>query len=247
MKENEDKRFWHIRSANYDKLYWVTNQDYLDAIIKAGELKKNNIVLDVGTGTGTVAQEVKKYVSHVVAVDISNSMLKAGKWDGISLIKWDINNLLFANNVFDKVFARMVFHHILDELDRALIRCYDMLKDKGKIIIAEGIPPSDDMDVVDWYTNMFKLKEKRRTFKSGDLHYYLEKNGFINIKTEIYHMEDFNINNWLINSGVQKSKQNEIIDMHTSASDKIKKTYNMRIINGECIVRTVNLIVSAQK
>ena len=42
--------FWHIRSANYDKLYWVNNQDYLDAIIKAGELKKNNIVLDVEQG-----------------------------------------------------------------------------------------------------------------------------------------------------------------------------------------------------
>ena len=59
MKENEDKRFWHIRSANYDKLYWVNNQDYLDAIIKVGELKKNNIVLDVGTGTGIVSQKEK--------------------------------------------------------------------------------------------------------------------------------------------------------------------------------------------
>ena len=65
MKENEDKRFWHIRSANYDKLYWVTNQDYLDAIIKAGELKKNNIVLDVGTWTGAVPQKVIKYVSQI--------------------------------------------------------------------------------------------------------------------------------------------------------------------------------------
>ena len=86
MDKNEDKRFWHIRSENYDRLYWVKNQDFMKAIIKAGELKKNNIVLDVGTGTGTVAQEVKKYVDHVVAIDISHSMLKAGNWEGISLI-----------------------------------------------------------------------------------------------------------------------------------------------------------------
>jgi ubiquinone/menaquinone biosynthesis C-methylase UbiE len=247
MDKNEDKRFWHIRSENYDRLYWVKNQDFMKAIIKAGELKKNNIVLDVGTGTGTVAQEVKKYVDHVVAIDISHSMLKAGNWEGISLIKWDINDLLFANNIFDKVFARMVFHHIQDDLDKALIRCYDLLKDKGKIIIAEGIPPSDNQEIVDWYSNMFKLKEKRRTFKSNDLSFFLEKNGFKNIKTEVFYMENFNINNWLSNSGLSKKKQKEILTLHTSANEKIKKAYNMRQVNGECIVKTINLIVTAEK
>lgn len=69
----------------------------------------------------------------------------------------------------------MVFHHIMDNLDRAVLRCYDLLKENGKICVAEGVPPVDDPDVVDWYTEMFKLKEERRTFTPEQLVDYLRK------------------------------------------------------------------------
>jgi len=120
--------------------------------------KKDDIVLDVRSGTGVVARAIKPFVKHVVAVDISDAMLSKGQWEGISIVKWDIFDLLFVNNLFNKIIARMVFHHIFDELDRVIIRCYDMLKKGGELIVAEGTPPTDD-DVVEWYTEMFKLKE----------------------------------------------------------------------------------------
>ncbi|MCK7528387.1 MAG: aminotransferase class I/II-fold pyridoxal phosphate-dependent enzyme [Ignavibacteriales bacterium] len=102
-------------------------------------------------------------------------MLKRGKWDGISMVRWDINESLFHNHLFDKIVGRMVFHHILDNLDRAFLRCYDLLKCRGRLIIAEGVPPAEDPEVVDWYTEMFKHKEVRRTFTKTLLVRYFQQ------------------------------------------------------------------------
>lgn len=248
MKKNIDnKNFWDIRSEHYDKLFWTKDDNYIEAIIKFCKLKKSHFILDVGTGTGAIAKAIKPYVKHVVAIDTSDSMLQHGEWNNISVIKWDINNTLFNNGLFDKVVARMVFHHVIDNLDRALLRCYDILKDGGEIIIAEGIPPSDDNRIVSWYSEMFKHKEKRRTFNSSDIQIYLQKNGFKEIKAIIHVMENFNINNWLENSGLSKNKQKVIYNMHINADKYIKQSYNMRIINNECFVDTKNIIVSGKK
>jgi ubiquinone/menaquinone biosynthesis C-methylase UbiE len=248
MKQGkEEHHFWDIRSAHYDKLFWVKDKHYLEAIVKHADLKKSHLVLDVGTGTGVVANAIKKHVKHVVVIDTSDSMLSKGVWRNMSTIKWDIGESLFLGGLFDRVFARMVFHHILDNLDRAVLRCYDVLKPNGKIVVAEGVPPTNDPDVIEWYTNMFKLKEKRRTFTPDILPYILEKNGFCGVKSNIYIMNKFSINNWLENSGLSGIRQKKIYQMHVNADDKIKKAYNMRIVNGECFVRTVNMIVTGKK
>ena len=183
----------------------------------------------------------------MVAIDVSHSMMSMGKWEGISVIKWDIGDSLFSEGLFDRVLARMVFHHILDNLDRAILRCYDVLKKGGKIVVAEGVPPTDDQEVVEWYTNMFKLKEKRRTFSIGILESYLKKNGFKDIQTHVHVMKKFSINNWLDNSGISREKQKKIYSLHVNASKKVKDAYNMKIIKNECFVRTVNLIVKGKK
>ncbi len=243
----DQQTFWQIRSAHYDKLYWTKDKYYLESIIKASRLKKKDIVLDVGTGTGIVARAIKSHVKHVVALDVSASMLEKGKWDDFSVVKWDIADLLFANNTFNKVIARMVFHHILHNLDRAVLRCFDLLKDKGLLVVAEGVPPSDDQEVIDWYSHMFSFKEKRRTFTGRQLKDLLIHNGFKNTQLFTYTMKRFSVGNWLSNSGLDKGTQNMIFKMHIKASPKVKKAYNMKMNRSDCLVDTKNVIVVGQK
>ena len=115
------------------------------------------------------------------------------------------------------------------------------------MIIAEGIPPGKDEDIINWYTEMFKLKENRRTFTRDLLVSYFKKNGFKNVIVHKYKMRRFNINNWLINSGIDKAKQDRIMNMHLRANKKIKSAYNMKIENGTCFVDTDNLIIIGEK
>lgn len=187
----EREYFWKIRSENYDKLYWTKDLSFIDLILKMADLHEDQLVLDAGCGTGAIANAIKSHVKHVIGVDISDAMLQKGTWEGISMVKCDLSDHLFADNIFDRITARLVFHHILDDLDRAFIRCYDLLKHSGKLIVAEGVPPVDDDDVVDWYTQMFKHKEERRTFKFGEIAYFMKKNSFVDIHQQEHYMENF--------------------------------------------------------
>lgn len=244
---DEVQTFWKIRADNYDKLFWAKDTDYIKYIMQHSDLNKSHYVLDVGTGTGIMAFHAKELAKHVVAIDISEDMLKKGEWKGISVLKWDIGTSLFTNNIFDRVIARMVFHHIMDNLDRAILRCYDILRNQGKIIIAEGCPPSDDDEVVDWYTNMFKLKENRMTFTEQSLVNLLIRNGFVNVQYSIYLSKKFSIKNWVENSGLSKIVQGEIIRMHKNANKKIKDVYQMEIFDDDCLITTKNIIIVGEK
>lgn len=242
-----DDNFWQIRSAKYDKLYWTKDESYIDAIIRMGDLKKSDLVLDVGTGTGTMGKAIMPFVNHVIGLDNSEAMLNKGNWGGFSVIKWDISDRIFQDGLFDKIFARMVFHHILNNLDRPFLRCYDLLKDKGKLVVAEGIPPSDDSEITQWYTDMFTLKEERRVFSGGELEHRFRKNGFQNVSSHIHVMKSFDVRNWVINSGLDKNISDKIIGMHYNASQKVKDAYNMKISHNTCFIDTRNVIIVGEK
>lgn len=239
--------FWNIRSEKYDKLYWTRDSSYIDAILRAGNFGKSEIVLDVGSGTGIMARSIGPFVNHIIALDNSEAMLEKGKWDGFSFIKWDISERLFRDAVFDKVIARMVFHHIFDELHKVFVRCFDLLKDGGMLIVAEGIPPSDDVEIVEWYKDMFKYKEDRRVFSESELVRYFNETGYKNIRCHTHIMKDFDVINWLQNSGISKKNTDIILNMHYNASEKIKAAYNMRISESDCLIDTKNIIVTGNK
>jgi ubiquinone/menaquinone biosynthesis C-methylase UbiE len=201
----------------------------------------------VGTGTGTIARAIRPHVKHVVAVDPSSAMLAQGKWEDVSIIKWNISESFFADHIFHRVFARMVFHHIMDNLDAAILRCYDILKDGGRIIVAEGVPPEDDPEIVNWYTQMFKLKEDRRTFLPAQLVYFLQKNGFRDVKCVTHYMDNFSIRNWLENSGLDPTRQEAILELHRTAPAAVRNAYQLIERNGDVLIRTKNVVVVGER
>lgn len=239
--------FWSKRSANYDKLFWTKDIGYLDTIIKISDLCEDHFVLDVGTGTGAISQKVKPMVKHIIGLDISEDMLKQSNWDGVSRVKWDIRDALFTNNVFDRIIARMVFHHIVNNLDLAIERCYNMLKQGGKLVVAEGVPPSDDPGIVEWYSDMFRLKEDRLTFSPAYLVGLFNEAGFKDVKCYEYLMKNFSVNNWLKNSGLDDSIQYKILNLHINADQKIRDLYNMCILNEHVYIDAKNVIVVGTK
>jgi hypothetical protein len=94
---------------------------------------------------------------------------------------------------------------------------------------------------------MFKHKEARRTFTRSLLVHYFVKNGFKDVRAYKYKMRRFNINNWLVNSGLHRAKQTRILAMHRDAPDKVKAAYNMTFANDTCLVDTDNLIIVGKK
>ena len=93
---NHYSDFWRKRSEQYNKLEWANHQAFLDAFVQAGDFKKTDIVLDVGTGTGIVAHAIAPQVKQVIGLDKSQDMLEHSNWyDNMYFIRRDILDPLF--------------------------------------------------------------------------------------------------------------------------------------------------------
>jgi ubiquinone/menaquinone biosynthesis C-methylase UbiE len=235
---NEQREFWKTRAEHYDQLEWATKSGYLRAFLDSGRFQPVDEVLDVGTGTGIIAHNIAPYVRRVIGIDISPDMMKHAMGrkvsDNVDFLLQDVRDLQFAGSNFTKVTARMVFHHILHDIQKAMSECHRILQTGGQMFISEGVPP--DIRIKDWYTEMFKLKEERQTFMEGDLVSLMAQSGFVDIRTEIYISERCSIRNWLVNSGLPQNSQDKIMQMHFDMPAHGKAVYRMIETEDDCLI-----------
>lgn len=238
---------WEIRAQNYDKLEWTNRDKYMETLLKICNLKSNFYVCDIGTGTGIIAHALSQYCKKVEAIDMSEEMLQIAKTkrqtNNISYKLINAENMEFNSEIFDCVAARMCFHHITHQ-DKAMKECVRVLKPGGKFVISEGIPPQGTRK---FFTEMFRLKEKRRTYTIDDLVELLEHGGLMQITIEVHKMPSVSINNWLANSGLDKATCKNIYDMHVDCEEYVKRAYNMVMLDGDIFMDWVIAILSGVK
>ncbi len=247
IKEKREK-FWKKRAKNYEKLQWAIKSGYLHAFLDAGEFTSHDVVLDIGSGTGIIAHTVAPHTKEVIGIDISKDMLSHAfkhRTKNEIFLKMDARKLKFPDCYFSKVTARMVFHHILKDTQAAADECRRVLRKGGKMILSEGVPPSEH--VKPFYVNMFRHKEERLTFMEHDLVNIMKKSGFKNIATNIYYSRRSSIKNWLENSGLPPKTQNVIMDMHLNMNDRCKRDYNFIKRGNDCLIDMKFAIVVGEK
>jgi SAM-dependent methyltransferase len=242
------KDYWAIRAQKYNNLEWTKKKVLLNELVTFCNLTLADRVLDAGCGTGTVSKEVVGLVSKVYAVDKSKDMLsKIGKHDNICVLCEDIEKDVIVEGFFDKIIARMVFHHIND-LPGVFKNCHKMLTPNGWLVVQEGgVMPKKDTEVFKWYEKMIALKEDRHNFTNEELRGHFKQSGYINIEDKIVIDKDFSINNWLNSSGQDKDMLKKVYDLHYNAPEEIKKYYNMRIVDKEITIDSPVFMIKGQK
>ena len=127
--------------------------------IKSINFSDKDIVLDVATGTGDVAFEIrKKYKSEIIGLDLSINMLEIAKQkaknnniQNIKFIEGDAENLPFENNTFDKLVISYGLRN-LEDTEKGIKEFYRVLKPGGIIGVLEFFQPKSTI-----ISNLFKL------------------------------------------------------------------------------------------
>ncbi len=234
------------RAKLYNNLEWAKESSLIDLIVELGRFQSTDKVLDVGTGTGIMANAITPLVREVTGIDISRSMLALNHTNGnFKSVLGDIRNSELPTQYFDKVIARQVFHHILDKTQEAIDECCRVLKPGGLMILAEGIPPT--LEIKPHYIKVFRIKEERITFMEEDLVKLLQNSGFQDIYLVSIWQRQMSIRNWLDNSGLPKGKTDKIFGLYSEYESLCKRAYNMTTTNNDFFIDMKQAIIIGKK
>ncbi len=123
MREWKQKRgamrHYDRQAAIYDVQYVGEQNAKTEDALKSMKFGSNEIVLDLGCGTGFLFQHINKNVGFLVGVDVSQNALREAKKrtensSNIALVRADADNTPFQDHIFDKVFAITVLQNMPD-------------------------------------------------------------------------------------------------------------------------------------
>ncbi len=104
----------------FDKIAWIydplvrlsgRSKTYAKKIKFVANLKKSDVVLDVGGGTGLIASFISDSVKKISIIDPSKKMMEKSKSDKIEKVYGTVLDMKFKDNTFDVVYCVDTFHH----------------------------------------------------------------------------------------------------------------------------------------
>lgn len=115
--KREIARKYDASSHVYEVLYREEQEAKIESALKHMRLRKTDLALDVGCGTGLLFDRIKGFVSFVVGLDMSRNLLKKASYKSkdspnVALILADADCMPLVDGVFDKVFAVTVLQNM---------------------------------------------------------------------------------------------------------------------------------------
>ena len=139
----------------YDRVFGEMHHEVLFGHLQA---KPGQLVLDIGGGTGRVAQRLADIGARVMVVDPSPNMLNGTVAKGIPATRSLAEALPFASSSVDRIYVVDAFHHFADQTLAAgeLVR---VLRPGGRLVIEEP-------DIRHWSVKGIAVAEKLALMQS---------------------------------------------------------------------------------
>jgi demethylmenaquinone methyltransferase/2-methoxy-6-polyprenyl-1,4-benzoquinol methylase len=118
----------------YDRIFSPPQDDHLAELL---ELPSGGHLLDVGGGTGRIAQGLVENVASLTVADASRKMLMmANQKPGLQAVESLAEKLPFASGSMARVICVDAYHHLADQ-QRSLKELWRVLAPGGLLIIEE--------------------------------------------------------------------------------------------------------------
>ncbi len=165
---NKDTKRKVIDQFGKNAQKYVTSETHakgkdLPIIVEWLNPKKSDVVLDIATGGGHVANVLSPYVKEVYATDLTKNMLAntrnhlSKSCDNISYVIADAESLPFLDNSFDTVTCRIAPHHFPNP-EAFIKESARVLKPGGSFLMIDNVSP-DEQELAMFMNKMEYLRD----------------------------------------------------------------------------------------
>ena len=133
------QKYWGGRAARaYDTMHYIDNEKMKRALLTHLNVDKNSIILDFGTGPGSLALTLAEMgYSRIIGLDINESMLNVAKEKlqnySVKLLRGDGLHLPIADNSVDAVVSKWVLW-VMPDPQKAVEEMIRVTKPGGQVI-----------------------------------------------------------------------------------------------------------------
>ncbi|MHB8567173.1 MAG: class I SAM-dependent methyltransferase [Nitrososphaerales archaeon] len=119
---------------------WRYRED-LPVLLKLLDPRREDVILDIGAGTGYISSIVSEYCDDLYALVPNSDRVEfiKRKYPEVKVFEGKSEHVPFPDSYFDKVYAVSSFHHFEDQED-ALEEMARITKHKGIIVVHETDP-----------------------------------------------------------------------------------------------------------
>lgn len=103
-------------------------------------VKSDDIVVELGCGTGSFAEILSKKVKEVIAIDLNKNLLEVlrnRKISNVTVLQNDISNLDYISKEIDGIFSSFAVAYFPNKMDLIFKTWFDKLKSGGWLAIIE--------------------------------------------------------------------------------------------------------------
>jgi len=129
---NAWEKYYSERKTNY---FGETVSD-ASFIIKSLDIKKGDVVLDIGSGPGAHLEDIRRKIKGVkcTGIEISETAIKKKLSKELDIRLGDMRKMPFENESFDKIFSLGTVEHV-PQTELVLREIYRVLKKNGKVYL----------------------------------------------------------------------------------------------------------------
>jgi ubiquinone/menaquinone biosynthesis C-methylase UbiE len=134
----------------YDRRYCAEQEAKYDVALNELKVESDEVVLDVGCGTGLFFPHIAEKAEVVVGLDISRELLlqakeRAKKLENVFVVLADADYLPFTDTVFDLVFAFTVIQNMPKPLET--LKEIKRVTKEGESIVLTGLKKAIPLEV----------------------------------------------------------------------------------------------------
>ena len=133
----EHKNFWDKNARRYDRFMRKDRAAYDEMYVLIRPVVRHKTVLELATGTGSIAKHIVTAAAHIEATDASAEMIAEAKRDTRSAkLHFSVQDMFclpYAEESFDVVIVSNALH-IVPQPEKALAEIRRVLKDDGVLI-----------------------------------------------------------------------------------------------------------------